>query len=850
MGNDKKTALFRGLFRGREDVFPRYWENKAGKKGYSPVCKNRFNKELCRFHCDDCENQRFVPFSDPVIKNHFSGFHLIGQYPLLPDGTCLWIAADFDDHEGNGPHNPLEDAKNFMAVCNLQDIPIYLERSKSGNGYHGWIFFESAIPAWKVRLVMFALLREAQVIDEDNDHSSFDRLFPNQDILSGKNLGNLIALPFYGKVLKQGNSTFLDKDLKPITLDSDIITFMESIERVPEATIDRIIDEWKLTREEERQAAAYVPPENPGGREGLKRMVMQCSFFEYCNENQRILSEPLWYDMASNLCRFDGGREKFHDLSGRHPDYSTNATDKKFDHAFKASGPVTCAKIKTDGYSCPMKKGCGVESPAGLGVIPKNEIAAKVIAPDIVDLFPIDAMPECLRDLIIQGAKSLFCPPDFLGVSLLVMLGAAIGNKKTIQIKPGWIFKANIYACIIALPGSAKSPAQTVVTKPIRDLQTKMLKEYQIKKTQYEIDLSKWEFDCTQNKKEMKPPKPEPPVPDEIYTSDTTLEALVEMLSNNDHGLTMIVDELTGWVNGLNQYKGGKGSDKEHYLSFWSGMTQKVNRKNKPPVVIESPFFSVIGNIPPSVLGSLVDEKSKGEEGFIHRILFSYPDPVSQKWSDCYIDQKVIDNYNDLFINLYEGKKIKWDNNDPSTWDDPSTWGNESSQTANHAMLSLTPEAYSLWIECYNEIQKERESPDFPENLHGPWSKMIAYFARIALIIHCVRLDDRETYSEKIDVESMRMAFSLIKYFCSHAKRVYSQLSESGEDEQFRKVLEWKNKHKKAEITIRELIASRLCKNAEEVILLFDDMQGRGLGEVKESQGKRGKKTLIFYFLS
>ncbi len=850
--DDKKILLFKTLFCGRIDVFPRYWENKAGKKGYNPACVNNFKNgcaHLEKLSCDNCENQKLLPLTDIEIKNHFAGFQLIGNYPLLQNGLCGYLAVDFDSHGENNTNNPLQDAKNFIDVCAIYNIPAYLERSKSGKGYHVWIFLIGLIYAWKVRLVIFALLREAKIIDtEEDDKKSFDRLFPNQDTLSGKSFGNLIALPFYGRALKQGNSTFLDKNFQPITTDANIIVFLESVERVSEATLDQIIDEWKLTREEERQTAEYIPPNDLGSREGLKRMIMSCSFFEHCNENQRVLSEPLWYDMASNLCRFDGGQEKFHDFSNRHPDYSVKAADQKINHAFRASGPVTCVKIRADGYNCPMLKGCGVESPAGLGAIPETSEPV-IINSDIVEPFPIDAMPECVRDLIRQGAESMFCPPDFLGVALLVILGAAIGNKKSIQIKPGWIFKTNIYACIIALPGSAKSPAQTIVTKPIRELQNQMLKEYNIKKLQYDIDLSRWEFDCTQNKKEMKPPKPEPPVPDEIYTSDTTLEALVEMLANNDHGLTMIVDELTGWVNGLNQYKGGKGSDKEHYLSFWSGMIQKVNRKNKPPIVIESPFFSVIGNIPPSVLGSLVDEKSKGEEGFIHRILFAYPDPVSQQWSDCFIDQKVIDNYNDLFINLYEGRKVKWDNDASSTWDDPSTWGNESSQSTNQ-VLSLTPEAYSFWIECYNEIQKERDTPDFPENLHGPWSKMIAYFARIALIIHCIRLEDRETYSEKIDIESMQSAFKLIKYFCSHTKRVYSQLSESGEDKQFRQVLEWKNKHKKAEITIRELISARLCKNAEEAMLLFDDMQGCGLGEVKESQGKRGKKTLIFYFLS
>jgi len=236
--SNKKLLLFKSLFRGREDVYPLFWQNKTGKKGYSPVCENRFNTKLCEYRCDDCNNQKFVPLSDSVIENHFSGFHLLGIYPLLQDGTCFFIVVDFDNHENNLRKNPLQDAKDFSEVCAIQDIPVYLERSKSGEGFHAWVFFENPIPAWKARRVMFALLREAQIIDEEVELYSFDRLFPHQDMLTGKKLGNLIALPFYGKALKQGNSTFLTgKDLVPITTDADITTFLEEINENRESSI-------------------------------------------------------------------------------------------------------------------------------------------------------------------------------------------------------------------------------------------------------------------------------------------------------------------------------------------------------------------------------------------------------------------------------------------------------------------------------------------------------------------------------------------------------------------------------------------------------------------------------------
>jgi len=225
--------IFKNLFKGRSDVHATYWESKTSnqKRGFSPACANKF-KDACKLSsgskCWDCTAQKFIPITDQVYDKHLSGRGLIGIYPLLQDKSCHFIAADFDNHKENPLKTPLQEAKAFCEVCAVQEVPCYLERSKSGNGFHAWIFFSSPVPEWKARRVARWALEEAQIIgDETADATSFDRLFPNQDLLSGKGLGNLIAPPLFGKAFVKGNSTFLDKDLKPIT--DDIWNFLESI---------------------------------------------------------------------------------------------------------------------------------------------------------------------------------------------------------------------------------------------------------------------------------------------------------------------------------------------------------------------------------------------------------------------------------------------------------------------------------------------------------------------------------------------------------------------------------------------------------------------------------------------
>ncbi len=254
-----KINIFKNTFNGRRDVVPKFWESsKTGKSGYSPLCRNEW-KVVCNKPCRGCTSTDYIQLSDQLILDHFRGNHILGIYPLLKDNTCNFIAGDFDDH--NGDRDPLDDVKAYHEVCQMQDIPCYVLRSKSGKGYHTYIFFNSSVPAWKARAVAFALLQEASCIGEDVKLSSFDRLFPNQDELTGKGLGNLIALPFQGRVAKQGQHTLL---LNPDTNFSDPYTnqwpALSKIKRIGESTLDDLIGTWDLKRSPRNTNGGTVNP--------------------------------------------------------------------------------------------------------------------------------------------------------------------------------------------------------------------------------------------------------------------------------------------------------------------------------------------------------------------------------------------------------------------------------------------------------------------------------------------------------------------------------------------------------------------------------------------------------------
>jgi superfamily II DNA or RNA helicase len=218
--NAAKVALFRSLFRGREDVFPRRWENvKKGRSGYALACGNEWEPSLCekkrsfgtsrRATCGECTNQAFIPVSNEEIAKHLRGDHVMGVYPLLTDETCWFLATDFDDKTWQ------EDAVAFAETCKLQGIEMALERSRSGNGAHAWIFFASPVPAVTARKLGCFLITETMARRYQLSMKSYDRLFPSQDTMPKGGFGNLIALPLQRHARGAGNSVFVDAALRP-----------------------------------------------------------------------------------------------------------------------------------------------------------------------------------------------------------------------------------------------------------------------------------------------------------------------------------------------------------------------------------------------------------------------------------------------------------------------------------------------------------------------------------------------------------------------------------------------------------------------------------------------------------
>lgn len=285
MSMSQVIALYRDLFYGRQDVFAVRWENeKAGTYGYAPKCKNEWDRNICgksmriKGACKKCAYRENQEITDESIQQHFAGSGrnalVMGVYPLLEDETCRFLVIDFD--KGNWKEEILA-AKNIYAEYGIKS---YIERSRSGNGGHLWIFFAEPIEAHLARKLGVKVLETAMNKTRNSKFDSFDRLFPNQDHMPKGGYGNLIALPLQRQAVEQGNSVFVDDTFKMYSSQTAVLQNIERYSRTqivnvlklfPDVILsdinDKEIEEEDKTLPWEKKKEEKIPTDLPQNME-------------------------------------------------------------------------------------------------------------------------------------------------------------------------------------------------------------------------------------------------------------------------------------------------------------------------------------------------------------------------------------------------------------------------------------------------------------------------------------------------------------------------------------------------------------------------------------------------------
>jgi hypothetical protein len=230
--------------------------------------------------------------------------------------------------------------------------------------------------------------------------------------------------------------------------------------------------------------------------------------------------------------------------------------------------------------------------------------------------FPVDIFPDALQHFCRQAATAIGCPADYIAVPMLAIAGGATGASRALEVKKNYVQRPLLYAAIVGPPGDAKTPALSTVARPLQEAQQRLKASYDLALAKYEQDME--DYKARKNDDDA-PPKPQKPVIGRVQVDDATVEAIGPILQANRRGVVLIKDELTGWVNSQNQYKGGRGTDRQFWLSNWAGVPATIDRKQQQgvPLIIPHPFCAVVGGIQPDLLGDLVDARGRAD-GFLN----------------------------------------------------------------------------------------------------------------------------------------------------------------------------------------------------------------------------------------
>lgn len=411
-------------------------------------------------------------------------------------------------------------------------------------------------------------------------------------------------------------------------------------------------------------------------------------------------------------------------------------------------------------------------------------------APSVVPPFPVSALPGPVAAFVEETAEATGTAVDFAATAALVVAAGMIGASRCLRMKGDYFAGTRLYAALVGGPGSGKTPAIRQTSAPLFTRQLKLKAEHDAKMADYEIALEKWKQSQKQSFRDSRDlrdadgeaiesavgPEPKRPVLTRCWSDDATVEALGGILAENPRGVTFVKDELAGLIRNLNAYKGGKGADRQFYLSAWSGEPVGIDRKGRPdPLLIPHPWLSILGGIQPDLLGELRDQFQR-QDGFLERFLFAFPDePPMAGWSERSVRETTKKNWSDALerLTLLTQK--------------------QGEHGPMPVACSFSRDAKAAWTQRYDAHVAEANAAKFPASLVGYWSKLRDYAGRLALILQLLHdaAENINVYEAIVDVPAASGAWELVGYFKGTYRRVVSQLAADPEVAKAERVLAW-----------------------------------------------------------
>jgi hypothetical protein len=363
---------------------------------------------------------------------------------------------------------------------------------------------------------------------------------------------------------------------------------------------------------------------------------------------------------------------------------------------------------------------------------------------------PIHSLPPTFAQYVTEGAASLGVPPEMIALPLMQFLGALVGNRVQIQMKRNFVQYGALWVALIADPGSLKSPALNLARWPLDILQREATDLYNELLAQWDEDVQRW----NRADAEGRGPKPVRPKHRDFFTTNATIEAIVGALQATP-GLTLFKDELVSFITSMDQYRGGKGSDRQEYLSGWSFAPLKVNRRTGEPVFLPHPVLGMSGGIVTDRVADLHDRHGN-RDGLFERFILIRCHVVPQPWTDDDLDPALLDPVLETFRKL---DRIPF-----------------REMAGGVVTVKLDRDARDVWRDWYNENAQLRT--DATGMARGYYAKLELMVSRIALILSMLWNPDNP--GVLITAERMADACEWGEFIRQHFHSVMPLVNETG----------------------------------------------------------------------
>lgn len=371
--------------------------------------------------------------------------------------------------------------------------------------------------------------------------------------------------------------------------------------------------------------------------------------------------------------------------------------------------------------------------------------------------FPLDVFPEAYKNYILELNRIYGFSIDYLGCTLLWATSVIIGNSITLEVKKGWYESPILWLCLVGQRGIGKTPSVNFMSKVLRDANNKELESYN-------KEIQKYDDYQNKDAKEKKvSEKQEKPVSKQFIVDDITMEALMDLHSYNKNGIAVFKDELAGWFKDMNKYRAG--SDVQSWLSSWNNDSISLNRKQSKSSFVKRSFMPVLGGIQPEIFSTIYNDENESN-GFMDRVLFSYPDLKVDKFVREDISEEWTEWYNDTiewFFNHVKNDVIEYD----------------IDRNIQPRISKYSDKAFDEYERIFNEITDLQNDDNESEFIKSALSKQKTYLSRFALLLNSLSASVKESGLGEVNTESVLGAEKLVKYYTSMAKKVKFEILEN-----------------------------------------------------------------------